>query len=93
MKQLSNLGIEVVVEGDLLVRCGNIVKIYIPSSQPSEGSWTWDPYLSGRYIITSIRHAFAGGQHMTTLVLNRDSHHTPIDLESNLLEKINSGVE
>ena len=93
MKQLSNLGIEVVVEGDLLVRCGNIVKIYIPSSQPSEGSWTWDPYLSGRYIITSIRHAFAGGQHMTTLVLNRDSHHTPIDLESNLFEKINSGVE
>ena len=93
MAQLSNLGVEIVVEGDLLIRCGYIVIINIPSSQSSEGAWTWDPYLSGRYIVTSIKHSFTAGKHMSTLVLNKDSYYTPIDLESDLLENINRGVE
>ena len=88
-----NLGVEAVVEGDLSIRCGNIVIINIPSSQSSEGPWTWDPYLSGRYIVTSIKHSFSVGQHMTTLVLNKDSYYNPIDLESDLLENIYKGVE
>ena len=93
LTQLMNLGVEAVVEGDLSIRCGNIVIINIPSSQSSEGPWTWDPYLSGRYIVTSIKHSFSVGQHMTTLVLNKDSYYNPIDLESDLLENIYKGVE
>ena len=93
MAQLTNLGVEVVIEGDLKIRCGYIVKINIPSSQSAQGSWLWDPYLSGRYIVTSIKHSFSTGQHMTTLVLNKDSYYNPIDLESDLLENINKGVE
>tara|TARA_Y100000593_G_scaffold93520_1_gene188652 strand:+ start:9949 stop:11295 length:1347 start_codon:yes stop_codon:yes gene_type:complete len=93
MAQLSNLGLEVVIEGDLKIRCGNVVSIMVPSSQSSSGSWLWDPYLSGRYLVTGIRHSFSAGKHATVLVLNRDSNYTPIDSKSKVLDNIFKGVE
>ena len=75
------------------IRVGYIISLKIPSNQPSDGSWTWDPYLSGRYVITSIKHAMTNTVHNTILTLNKDSYSVPIDKNSDLMENINRGVQ
>ena len=75
------------------LRVGCIVTLRIPSNQPSEGEWTWDNYLSGRYLITAIKHVFTSTIHSSILSLNKDSYASPIDSESDLMENLNTGVQ
>ena len=69
--QLNNLKIDIVIDGDLKLRTGQILNILTPDPQASD---EWDPYLSGNYLITAIRHIFSAKVHTTQLQLQRDSY-------------------
>tara|TARA_Y100001938_G_scaffold48115_1_gene67044 strand:+ start:686 stop:1936 length:1251 start_codon:yes stop_codon:yes gene_type:complete len=71
--QINNLRIQIGIDGDLDIRTGNVVDIKTPSGQ-TDGSWKWDPYLSGKYLVTSIKHTFSPNSHTTLLVLQKDSY-------------------
>ena len=48
--------------GDTSVNVGDVIDLRIPSNRPlstSEGSSVFDPILSGRYVITNIKHTIA----------------------------------
>ncbi len=48
--------------GDTSVNVGDVIDLRIPSNRPlstSEGSDIFDPILSGRYVITNIKHTIA----------------------------------
>tara|TARA_Y100000593_G_scaffold83697_1_gene157998 strand:- start:109 stop:1356 length:1248 start_codon:yes stop_codon:yes gene_type:complete len=73
LEQINNLKIEIIITGDLEIRCGNIVEVLTPSNSTS-GTWEWDLHLSGKYLITSIRHSFSPNGHDTLLTLQRDTY-------------------
>lgn len=74
LKQLENNRINILVAGDSQRRVGESVKINIPSMQPSLFSdEEYDPYLSGKYIITKITHMISPYYYKMRLYLERDS--------------------
>ena len=69
--QLNNLKIDIVIDGDLKLRTGQILNILTPSPQAVDG---FDPYISGNYLITASRHIFSAKVHSTQLQLQRDCY-------------------
>ena len=65
--------------GDTDIMCGDMVNVQIPSNKPlpTAGSTTevMDPLLSGRYMVTSIRHQVTPekGIHAMTMAVMKDS--------------------
>ena len=66
--------------GDTNIMCGDMVNVLIPSNKPlpkgaKGGPEIMDPLLSGRYLITSIRHQVTPEQgiHTMTMTVMKDS--------------------
>jgi hypothetical protein len=57
--EYDTLKLEITVAGNSKLNAGDCIDIRIPSSEPlkSQDSDWYDKYLSGKYIITSIRHS------------------------------------
>jgi len=74
---LGNTRINIRVAGDSTLTSGMIVSIKVPSTEPLDKDSTewWDPYYSGKYMITAIRHLIdnIGGGYTSILELSRDS--------------------
>lgn len=54
--------VQFLTHGDTSTNVGDIIDLRIPSNRPlstSEGSNVFDPILSGRYVITNIKHSIA----------------------------------
>ena len=63
------------VNGNLTLSVGGIVEFNLPTTKAAAGGKEVDPHHSGKYLITSLRHAFAmtGKKSETTMLLSRDS--------------------
>ena len=66
--------------GDTNVMCGDMINVLIPSNKPiptgaKGGSEVMDPLLSGRYLITSLRHQVTPSEaiHTMTMTVMKDS--------------------
>ena len=60
--------------GNTDVMCGDMINVQIPSNKPlpnnaSSASEVMDPLLSGRYMVTSIRHKVTPEQSMHSMVM------------------------
>lgn len=74
LNQLQNNRINILVAGDTDRRVGELVTINIPSAQPSlQSEENYDPYFSGKYIITKITHMISPISYKMRLYLERDS--------------------
>lgn len=74
IKQMENGRLSILVAGDSDRRIGELVTVNIPSSQPRVDSpEDYDPYLSGKYIITQISHMITSRYYKMRLELERDS--------------------
>lgn len=74
IKQMENNRLSVLVAGDSDRRVGELVSVNIPSAQPRiESNEDYDPYLSGKYIITQISHMISPRYYKMRLELERDS--------------------
>lgn len=68
------------VAGRMNIYAGNVINLIVPlshistsDSAPKDFSETMDKTLSGRYLITSIKHFFDRERHTTHLQINKDS--------------------
>lgn len=78
---LNNTVLNCTVPGNTLFTVGNIVEIEMPSfASNAENMRNIDPYLSGRYLITAVRHVLVpSGGHQTLLTVNKNSFASPLD--------------
>lgn len=70
-KHISNLVVEVTVNGDSELNVGDVVELVIPNSTTLDKSdGKADKYLSGKYLLTKVRHKFGGktGEQFTTFL-------------------------
>lgn len=76
MMDVNLLKFVITVPGKTDIEVGRTIDVAIPKSVES-GDITnqnyWDPYLSGKYLITSIRHQFTINNHEMSLEISKDS--------------------
>lgn len=70
--QLRNISIVLSIYGDSELECGNIINFHIPSAQPIYNEKVMDTYLSGKFIITSIRHDITRNSYDMYLEISKD---------------------
>ena len=52
--------------------CGDVINVLIPSNKPlskSDGAKAFDPVLSGRYLVTSLKHMVIPSEFMHSMVM------------------------
>lgn len=78
---LNNTILNCTVPGNTLFTVGNIVEIEMPSfASNATNIRNIDPYLSGKYLITAVRHVLVpSGGHQTLLTVNKNSLSSPLD--------------
>jgi len=75
MNQFRTNTLTIVVNGDSRRRVGEIVSVDIPSTEDPKGKDDWyDPYLSGRYMITAILHELGDGNYTMKMELVKDGY-------------------
>jgi hypothetical protein len=64
-----------------LFTIGNVVEIEMPSfASNAQNMRNIDPYLSGKYLITRVRHTLVpSGGHQTRLTVSKNSFSAPLD--------------
>lgn len=74
IQQLMTVPVAVTVAGDSRRRCGDIVEFTFPSAEPTEdGKTKSDLYLTGKYVVTAIRHNIRHDDYRMQLSLHKDS--------------------
>jgi hypothetical protein len=80
--EASNLRIEIEVPGRTDIEVGKLVNFLYPKGvdKPQGGTVesTLDPYMSGLYLITAIKHSFSLNKHVMWLELMKDSFKKPL---------------
>lgn len=77
--QLCSIRVKIVIPGNNSLDVGDIIKFNMPSIEPQQGveegsiDRKLDPYFSGNYMITAIRHHLDIKQFETVLELCKDS--------------------
>lgn len=89
-RSYSQKGLTIRVAGDSSLRAGMIVDITVTSNEPLESTDTefFDKYMSGRYMIGSVRHSIdlsSGVEYTCILDLMSDSHVTRIPDQKTML--------
>jgi hypothetical protein len=75
MNQFKTNTLTIIVNGDSRRRVGEIVSVDIPSTEDPKGKDDWyDPYLSGRYMITAILHEIGDGNYTMKMELVKDGY-------------------
>lgn len=81
--EASILKFSIEVPGRTDMEVGKVIEIVIPKSvAKSQGDTAQDlldPYLSGRYLVTSIRHEFMLNKHTMTMEVMKDSFKKPVN--------------
>ena len=58
--------------GDTNIMCGDVINVLIPSNKPlskSDTAKAFDPVLSGRYLVTSLKHMVIPSEFMHSMVM------------------------
>ena len=85
-KTLKNLNLTLLVYGNTILNAGDIIFFNQPLLRPADRTIP-NPYTSGRYLITAIKHTVSleTGTHEMTLQCMKDSVRTPYPIESDPL--------
>ena len=79
---MNNLKVEITVPGRTDVEVGNLIYLKYPSvggKKAGDNETTlWDPYISGIYMITAVRHTITPLRHTMNIEIVKDSYNTPI---------------
>lgn len=75
MNQIGTNKLSILVNGDSRRRVGDMVSVDIPSTEDPKNKDDWyDPYLSGRYMITAILHEIGDGSYNMKMELVKDGY-------------------
>ena len=70
--QRSYFTLKIETYGDTNIICGDVINVLIPSNKPlskSDGAMAFDPVLSGRYLVTSLKHMVIPSEFMHSMVM------------------------
>ena len=83
----QSLRIELTVNGYTAVKAGDLITFELPSYEPKDGNEPTDrdPYMSGRYLVTAVRHRIdiKMKKHIMVLECMKDSVRVPYPVEIN----------
>lgn len=88
MQQLTSFVINLTVSGDSRRRVGEMVFLNIPTPEANDGGTVLpDPYLSGNFLITSIRHRISKNDYECYMKVAKDSLEQPFpDFKTNTIQ-------
>ena len=72
LQQLNSFKMNATIQGDVNRKVGDIVEIEIPSNEVDENI-VLDPFYSGRYLVTALRHVINNNGHWMHMELVKDS--------------------
>lgn len=79
INELNSFIMTMKVFGDSTLRPGNVINIELDSSENRmKSNERTDRYLSGKYMITTIRHEIKEGIHEMDVTVSRDSYSAPL---------------
>ena len=87
IQQLSGMTLSLELPGDSSRRVGDIVGVKLPTPEPKHNEIKWeDQYLSGKYMISAIKHTITKDDYTMKAELIRDSVSKPYpDVKSQML--------
>lgn len=87
--QANSIMIRISIPGDSRRHAGDVIEVNIPENNPSqEGLNEYDKYLSGRFLVTSVRHMMkADREYVTIMECIKDSY------EDEIRSNLDRGVE
>ena len=75
LQQLDNIKLTLKMYGDSSLRVGEIVAFYVPSQSVQDGQENVsDVFLSGKYLITKIKHEFTAEKYLMHVQIRKDSY-------------------
>jgi len=80
MHQINAIRLQLIVSGDSQRRVGEIVEVILPPPSTTKNDGDRDALLSGRYLISKIKHLLSSDNagYNTMLLLVKDSYSTPL---------------
>jgi hypothetical protein len=80
---INNTELHCVVPGNPQYSAGYTVNVNIPAfTKNLQNEQVKDPYYSGKYLITAVRHVIVPGSLQTILELSKNSLGAPLDLSA-----------
>ncbi len=82
--QLVSVRLKVLIPGNNAMQVGNIIKFNFPSNEPQSGNQSnsrkrkLDPYLSGNYLVTAMKHNITPMRFMSVVEICKDSYNNPV---------------
>lgn len=73
MSELDNIVIVAVAAGNSAIEVGDLINFTLPANEPQDETRRIDEYLSGRFLITSIRHKITQDGYEQVLEFTKDS--------------------
>ena len=73
LQQLNSFKLNVTLQGDVNRKIGDIISVEIPSAESQDVELVLDPFYSGRYLVTALRHTVNSTGHNTHMELVKDS--------------------
>ena len=73
LQQLNSFKLNVTLQGDVNRKIGDIIAVEIPSAEQVDTELVLDPFYSGRYLVTALRHTINSTGHNTSMELGKDS--------------------
>jgi hypothetical protein len=80
---LNNTRVLCQISGNPNLSVGYVVAFNMPAYMPNKSETPTDPYNSGKYLITHIRHSITPDDIETVMLMNKNSVLTPFDSASN----------
>lgn len=92
LARINSINLIVSCYGDTSVKTGQVIEFKTESKESTKNQDKFeDDYMSGRYLVTAVKHEVTDREHLMTMTLSKDSYAEPIaDIKKSELSVENS---
>ena len=84
---IDTIKVRIKVSGNSVLRVGNVVDFFIPrvgALKTSDTEW-YDPRISGKFLITTLRHTITPDGYTNTMILAKNSYEVSLADQSTFM--------
>ncbi|PNX48688.1 MAG: hypothetical protein BV459_01820 [Thermoplasmata archaeon M11B2D] len=78
LNQIESVKLSIVVVGDSSLKVGDVIHFYVPSYEEQTTDKKFDTYITGRYLITAIRHQITPTAYKMVMEISKDCLSVPL---------------
>ena len=94
LRQIGSTIVTVTTSGDSRRKCGDVVHLTVTPLQPSsKKDINLDKYLSGKYIVTSIKHNLGEDGYVMDMELSKDGNQDKYPKKSTFVKDVQENIE